>query len=163
MAWLRNLTGPLTLLQAHKVVAVAMTTAKPEVHTLGGDDVVVVAGHPSAAGASGARQGANRALNCRQETEINPNVIVVPLVVIFFSLLQSSYCDWVGWGSPRRWVLTQVWCGHNSIRRWWFGTRRRSQSEEKKQPGPTWHDRQNIVIVVSHTAQMTIICQSGQD
>lgn len=71
LAGRRNLTRPPTLFQAHKVVAVAMTTAKPEVHALGGDDVVVVAGYPGAAGASGARQGANRVLDCREETVIN--------------------------------------------------------------------------------------------
>lgn len=66
-----NLTRPPTLFQAHKVVAVAMTTAEPEVRALGGDDVVVVAGFPGAAGAGGARQRADGALDCREETAIN--------------------------------------------------------------------------------------------
>lgn len=59
-----------------------MTTAEPEVRTLGGDDVVVVAGHPRAAGAGGARQGANRAPNCGQETVISPKVTLVPAAVL---------------------------------------------------------------------------------
>lgn len=66
-----NLTRPPTLFQAHKVVAVAVTTAEPEVRALGGDDVVVVAGFPGAAGAGGARQRADGALDCREETPIN--------------------------------------------------------------------------------------------
>lgn len=67
MAWRRKLTCPLALFLGHKVVAVAMTTTKPEVHALGGGGVVVVAGHPGAAGASSARQGARGALGWREE------------------------------------------------------------------------------------------------
>lgn len=63
----RNRTGPLAIFLCHKVVAVAVTTTEPEVHTLGGDDVVVVAGDPGAAGARGARQSANGALSWGEE------------------------------------------------------------------------------------------------
>lgn len=73
MAWRRNQTCPLALFLGHKVVAVAMTTTKPEVHALGGDGVVVVAGYPSAAGASSTRQRAKRALNWREEKALYRN------------------------------------------------------------------------------------------
>lgn len=43
MARRGNRTCPLALLPGHEVVAVAMAAAIPEVHTLGGDDVVVIA------------------------------------------------------------------------------------------------------------------------
>lgn len=47
-----------------------MATAIPEVHTLGGDDVVVVAGDPGAAGARRTRQSANGALAWREERTV---------------------------------------------------------------------------------------------
>lgn len=68
-AWCRNLAGPLALFLGHEVVGVAVATAKPEVHALGGDDIVVVAGYPAAAGAGGTRQGADGALDCGKQTE----------------------------------------------------------------------------------------------
>lgn len=46
-----------------------MATPVPEVHTFGGDDVVVVARCPAAAGAGSTRQGADRALNYSKERE----------------------------------------------------------------------------------------------
>lgn len=64
-----NLAGPLALFLGHEVVAVAVATAIPEVHALGGDDIVVVACHPAAAGAGGTRQGADGALDCRKQTK----------------------------------------------------------------------------------------------
>lgn len=71
-AWRGNLAGPLALVLGHEVVAVAVATAIPEVHALGGDDVVVVACYPAAAGAGGTRQGADGALDCRKQTETLP-------------------------------------------------------------------------------------------
>lgn len=138
-----------------------MATAIPEVRALGGGDVVVVAGHPGAAGAGGVRQRANRASDCRQETVI----IVVPLTAWAFST--SAYCDWAGWGSPRHWVLMRGWCGRSSIRRWWFGTQLRSQWEEKEQPGrrePTGRTRPLLSqsFVFDHNLHSRII-QSEQD
>lgn len=70
--WRGNLAGPLALVLGHEVVAVAVATAIPEVHALGGEDVVVVACYPAAAGAGGTRQGADGALDCRKQTETLP-------------------------------------------------------------------------------------------
>lgn len=135
-----------------------MAAAIPEVHALGGDDVVVVACYPAAAGAGSTRQGADRALNCGKETEKLPTCGLQAIKalspglhqqielahstssdedVIPFKNLSLSYCGWGGWGRPPRWLLLQVWCGHNSTRRWWFGTVPHSQWEEKKQPEET--------------------------
>lgn len=75
MAWGRSLTNPLALFQGHKVVAVAMTIAVPEVHALGGDDVIVIAGDPGAAVASSAGQRADGVLNCRRERTNHHNAV----------------------------------------------------------------------------------------
>lgn len=64
-----HLARPLALCSGHEVVVVAVATAEPELHTLGGDDVIVVAWCPAAAGAGGTRQGADGALNCSKETK----------------------------------------------------------------------------------------------
>lgn len=58
------LAHPLAVGSGHKVVAVAVATAVPEVGALGREDVEVVAGHPAAAGAGGAGQRADGSLNC---------------------------------------------------------------------------------------------------
>lgn len=57
-----------------------------------------------------------------------------------------SYCGWVGWGSPPRWVLLQLRYGHNSNRKWWCGTVLHSQWEEKEQPEATPHIRRRKII-----------------
>lgn len=75
MTWSRSLTHPLALFQGHKIVAVAMTTAVPEVHALGGDDVIVIAGGPGAAGAGSAGQRADRVLNCSRERTNHHNAV----------------------------------------------------------------------------------------
>lgn len=75
MARCREGTGPLALLPGQEVVAVAMATAIPEVRALGGEDVVVVACYPGAAGAGGARQGADGAHNCSTQTQRNRTTV----------------------------------------------------------------------------------------
>lgn len=70
LAWRGHLTRPLALCPGHEVVAVAVATSIPEMHTPGGDDIEVVAGHPSAAGAGGTRQGADGALNYSKQQRI---------------------------------------------------------------------------------------------
>lgn len=54
---------PLALHPGQEVVAVAVATAVPEVDAPGGQDVVVVARNPDAAGAGGSRQRADGALD----------------------------------------------------------------------------------------------------
>lgn len=75
MARCREGTGPLALLPGQEVVAVAVATAIPEVCALGGEDVVVVACNPGAAGAGGARQGADGAHNCSTQTQQNGTTV----------------------------------------------------------------------------------------
>lgn len=90
LARCRHLTRPLALCPGHEVVAVAVATSIPEVHTLGGDDIVVVAGYPAAAGAGSARQGADRALNCSKETE----QVKLPVSVINYFILRRVCFVW---------------------------------------------------------------------
>lgn len=54
-----------------------------------------------------------------------------------------SYYGWVGLDSPPHWVLMQVWCGHNSSRRWWSDTELHSRWEAKEQPEEAWCSRIN--------------------
>lgn len=66
-----------------------MATAIPEVHALGGDDVVVVACYPAAAGAGSTRQGADRALNCSKETEKLPTCSLQAIKALSHGLHQQ--------------------------------------------------------------------------
>lgn len=64
-----HLACPLALCSGHEVVIVAVATSKPELLTCGADNIKVVAWCPSTAGAGGARQGADGALDYSKEIE----------------------------------------------------------------------------------------------
>lgn len=99
LARCRNLARPLALSSGHEVVAVAVATSIPEMLTLGGDDIVVVAWYPVAAGAGSTRQGADRALNCSKETGwVKLPTMTVKLSCSFSCIIQSSSTEILWWG-----------------------------------------------------------------
>lgn len=108
--------APLALRPGHEVVAVAVATSVPEVHALAGGGVVVVARHPGAAGAGGARQRADGALDCRQDGETWGPLSLARAKKLTLNVF--AHRGWAGRGSPPRWALRRGWCGHNSTRRW---------------------------------------------
>lgn len=81
----RRRTRTLAFSAGHEVVVVSIATSKPEVNTLCCDDIIVVAGFPAAAGAGGARQRADRALNCSKETE-QRRVFYLLMTIIFVTM-----------------------------------------------------------------------------